>query len=217
MFLLYVQERLVARMALDQDADLALEYARMFRLDPSAAQVLECQVAASAAVRVATFLQLDIPNSAVLFVDSDERLAEAAALLEGAAMLGLDTEWQAPLVNGNGNCNGNHAGHPLKQQVSILQVMNASSPSRFAFSVIASYTRQHLASTFSVACRVPLARCILGSLQGGNMLHTDEIALRSAHRCSMRWLHLSCSWQRKHMQYSLTCRPCMGTPRWTSC
>lgn len=125
----------MARMAREGDADLALEYVNMFGLDPSAAEVHESQLAAAEAVRAATYLQLSLPDSAVLFIDSDERVAEAAALLEGQVLLGLDTEWQTPLANGNGATSAHQSHQPQQQQaqqsqhsqhqqVSILQVHN---------------------------------------------------------------------------------------------
>ena len=78
----------------------------------------EACVAAWAAKKLhrETYLQLQLPPSAVRFVDTEESLLEAAAALEGVGtmdVLGLDCEWEQ-----YGGC-----GTP----VSILQVYHTSS------------------------------------------------------------------------------------------
>ena len=95
------------------EPSLALDYAQLFGLDPSVAEVDAAEAASQQRQREQAYLQLALPPSAVLFVDTEERLLAAAAALEEAGamdVIGLDCEW-AP---------NNVAGHSAP--VSVLQV-----------------------------------------------------------------------------------------------
>ncbi len=66
------------------------------------------------AARSATYLQLPLPPDAVHFVDSAAGLAQVASLLEEAAVLGLDCEWEP--------CTESRRGSDRHPPVSLLQV-----------------------------------------------------------------------------------------------
>lgn len=132
-----LQERLLKEMILVGEAALARDYAVEFGLDPAVLQLDPAELAADEAARAATYLQLPLTQEAVWFVDTAERLAQAAPLLEAdvarqgaassqeaaaseeAAVLGLDCEWQARTERGRGS--------DSEPPVSLLQVILASS------------------------------------------------------------------------------------------
>jgi hypothetical protein len=91
-------------MVQEGEVSLAQEYITVLRLDPSLCHVSEADVAAADAERAAKYLQLSLPPSAVLFVDSEEQLGAVRTLLEGASVLGMDCEWGACHSGGQQPC-----------------------------------------------------------------------------------------------------------------
>ena len=99
------------------EPSLALDYAQLFGLDPSVAEVDAAEAATQQRQREQTYLQLPLPLAAVRFVDTEEGLLAAASALEEAGamdVIGLDCEWAPNATAGSG------------APVSILQVLYPS-------------------------------------------------------------------------------------------
>lgn len=73
---------------------LAEEFRTQLGLPPDVLRVDPGLLAAQEAARQAHYLQLELPDSAVLFAGDAAGLAAAADALAGSQVLGLDVEWK---------------------------------------------------------------------------------------------------------------------------
>eukprot|EP00882_Tetradesmus_deserticola_P023155 GHRQ01025193.1.p2 GENE.GHRQ01025193.1~~GHRQ01025193.1.p2 ORF type:complete len:164 (+),score=56.67 GHRQ01025193.1:741-1232(+) len=74
---------------------LAHEYRKQLNLPQSVLTVDPAAVAAQEAARRQQYMQLELPPAALLFVNDEETLQQAAQMLAGSDVIGLDVEWKA--------------------------------------------------------------------------------------------------------------------------
>lgn len=88
------QTQLVRDMADEGELALAEEYRKQLGLPKSVLVVDPAAILAQEAARREQYMQLDLPEGGLLFVDSEAGLAQATQLLGGCEVLGLDVEWK---------------------------------------------------------------------------------------------------------------------------
>jgi hypothetical protein len=88
------QTQLVRDMADLGEIALAHEYRKQLNLPESVLTVDPAAVAAQEEARRQQYMQLDLPPGSLLFVDDEAKLLQAAQLLAGSDVIGLDVEWK---------------------------------------------------------------------------------------------------------------------------
>jgi hypothetical protein len=73
---------------------LAHEYRKQLNLPEAVLTVDPAAVAAQEEARRQQYMQLDLLPGALLFVDDEATLLQAAQLLAGSEVIGLDVEWK---------------------------------------------------------------------------------------------------------------------------
>lgn len=88
------QTQLVRDMAEVGEAALAHEYRKQLQLPESVLKVDPAAIAAQEEARRQQYMQLELPQGSLLFVDDEATLLQAAQLLAGSDVVGLDVEWK---------------------------------------------------------------------------------------------------------------------------
>ncbi|WIA30602.1 hypothetical protein OEZ86_000682 [Tetradesmus obliquus] len=89
-----LQTQLVRDMAEVGEAALAHEYRKQLQLPESVLKVDPAAIAAQEEARRQQYMQLELPQGSLLFVDDEATLLQAAQLLAGSDVVGLDVEWK---------------------------------------------------------------------------------------------------------------------------
>jgi hypothetical protein len=88
------QTQLVRDMADMGEIALAHEYRKQLNLPEAVLTVDPAAVAAQEEARRQQYMQLELPPGALLFADDEATLLQAAQMLAGSDVVGLDVEWK---------------------------------------------------------------------------------------------------------------------------